>query len=142
MKFAPSVGSPLKPAQMHFKTTSFGKGPKKLAIYVWGYKNCSYIYSGEVVWLQLLWQPIYGEPTWLLFTDLYIFSLIDLISRGFDFVWLSRNTNVYITLLIATAIHIFRRGFLEFCWLLIIDYWLLCRNQCDYNAQVLIWLQN
>ena len=29
MKFAP-LGSPLKSAQMHFKTTSFGKGTKKL----------------------------------------------------------------------------------------------------------------
>ena len=44
MKFTPS-GSPLKSAQMHFKTASFGEGTKKL----WGCKNYPYIYIGK--WL-------------------------------------------------------------------------------------------
>ena len=50
MKFAP-LGSPLKSAQMHFKTASFGEGTKKL----WGCKKYPYIYNGQVVWPQLLW---------------------------------------------------------------------------------------
>ena len=38
--------------------------------------------------------PIYGQPIWLLSSIMYrayLFTLIDLINRGFDFVWLSRK---------------------------------------------------
>ena len=66
MKFAP-LGSPLKSTQMHFKTASFGERIKKL----WGCKNYPYIYNGQVVWPQLLWMPIYVEPTWLLSSIMY-----------------------------------------------------------------------
>ena len=52
-----------------------------------------YIYNGQVAWLQLLW--IYLVCTYMAALQynvgLYKFSLSDLISRGFDFVWLSRS---------------------------------------------------
>ena len=84
MKFAP-LGSPLKSAQLHFKIASFGEQIKKL----WGCKSYPYIDNGQVVWPQLLWMYFILNLTWLLCSLMYKPVLIDLISRGFDFVWLN-----------------------------------------------------
>ena len=83
MKFAP-LGNPLKSKQMHFKKASFGEGTKSFAAI-----NSTHTFTMGKWFNHSCFeytQPIYGEPRWLLSSRAVHIFIIDLISRGFDFV--------------------------------------------------------